>query len=38
MEPKSLRPGERITRTIRQRLHLRGELMLAALPTATVPR
>ena len=36
MEQESLRPGERITRTIRQRLHLRGELMLAALPTATV--
>ncbi|WP_349264198.1 HPP family protein [Longimicrobium sp.] len=35
-EKASLRPGERVTRVIRQRLHLRGELMLAALPTATV--
>lgn len=35
-EQESLRPGDRITRTIRQRLHLKGELMLAALPTATV--
>ncbi len=35
-ERESLRPGERVTRVIRQRLHLKGELMLAALPTATV--
>ena len=35
-EKESLRPGGRVTRVIRQRLHLKGELMLAALPTATV--
>lgn len=35
-EQESLRPGDRVTRAVRQRLHLKGELALAALPTATV--
>lgn len=35
-EQESLRPGDRATRRVRQRLHLKGELMMAALPTATV--
>ena len=36
MEKESLKPVEGASRSIRRRLHLRGELMLAALPTATV--
>lgn len=36
MEKESLKPVEGANRAIRKRLHLKGELMLAALPTATV--
>ncbi|HEX2207727.1 MAG TPA: HPP family protein [Longimicrobium sp.] len=36
MEKESLRPVEGAVRGIRRRLDLRGELMLAALPTVTV--
>ena len=36
MEKESLKPVEGAQRSLRKRLSLRGELMLAALPTATV--
>lgn len=36
MEKESLKPVEGANRKLRRRLHLGGELMLAALPTATV--
>jgi CBS-domain-containing membrane protein len=36
VEKESLKPVEGANRAIRRRLHLGGELMLAALPTATV--
>jgi CBS-domain-containing membrane protein len=36
MEKESLKPVEGAARAIRRRLPLKGELMLAALPTATV--
>ncbi|HEX6913159.1 MAG TPA: HPP family protein [Longimicrobium sp.] len=36
MEKESLKPVQGASRSLRERLHLKGELMLAALPTATV--